>query len=292
MAVPAGAEVDSVFIRTTEGEVYSLGSSNKDPMTASTYRYIKNANFKRDAYRDDMILTGVFSVQNGGGQPVKQVFFSKGNLWADVSGLSPSFYFESNQFDYQTSYSQNHLNHFYFTNDASKAHNSTSSDMYSVLFTNATDNTAKADFTVDGQTGKYRTLSGDEWEYLLKTRTVIGSTGEDHSYQRATINSDATGVYGMILYPDNYSEKVKESYTSAEWTAMETAGCVFLPAAGYRKNSSLSEVGSPAYYWSPNPTGFSQGKYMSFNGSSVVSYGKSSCDRDTGCSVRLVSECK
>lgn len=235
-----------------------------------------------------MILTGVFSVQNGGGQPVKQVFFSKGNLWADFSSLSPSFYFEPSQINYQTSYSLNHLNHFFFTNDASNAHNSYSSGMSDILFTNATVNTANANFTVDGQTGKYRTLSGDEWEYLLKTRTVIGSTGEGNSYQRTTINS----VYGLILYPNNYSEKVKESYTSAEWTAMETAGCVFLPAAGNRKSSSLSEVGSSAYYWSSSPGGFGYGKYMYFNGSSFASYGKESCNRDTGCSVRLVSECK
>ena len=51
----------------------------------------------------------------------------------------------------------------------------------------------------DGNT--WRTLTKDEWTYLFNTRIVNGGTGEGKSYQRATINSDATSVYGMILYP-------------------------------------------------------------------------------------------
>ena len=74
MAVPAGAKVEKVFIRTTEGKVYTMAATNVNAMNAGLYRFIhnENANFVRDADRDDMILTGVFSTDENG---EKQAFF-------------------------------------------------------------------------------------------------------------------------------------------------------------------------------------------------------------------------
>ncbi len=94
----------------------------------------------------------------------------------------------------------------------------------------------------------WRTLSKDEWEYIIK-RTVNNNTGEGYSYQRATINSDMSeGIYGLILYPDDYTAQTNEtSYTSDQWSAMEMAGCVFLPASGYRSYYGKSNGGN---YWS------------------------------------------
>lgn len=96
----------------------------------------------------------------------------------------------------------------------------------------------------------YYIAPDNAWENENGAKAFIG---EGKSYQRATINSDATSVYGLILYPDNYTAQTAAiSYTSAEWTAMETAGCVFLPAAGYRDDSSFFNSGSNGYYWSAN----------------------------------------
>ena len=45
---------------------------------------------------------------------------------------------------------------------------------------------------------------------------------------------------------------------------METAGCVFLPAAGYRFGTSVYNAGSNGYYWSSTVTNASRAYYVYF----------------------------
>ena len=97
----------------------------------------------------------------------------------------------------------------------------------------------------------------------------------------------------MIIYPDGYTkQKAKSvtSYTSSEWSTMEAAGCVFLPAAGYRGGSGVSEVGSRGDYWSSESDGTVDAYFMEFDSGHVYSaYGYR---RYVGRSVRLVQESK
>ncbi len=104
--------------------------------------------------------------------------------------------------------------------------------------------------------GTWRTLTKDEWNYLINSRT----TSSGIRYAKATVN----GVAGLILVPDSWSTSTYNlnstnttgaSYTtnvitSAQWTTLENAGCVFLPAAGYRYGTSVYNVGSGGGYWS------------------------------------------
>ena len=46
----------------------------------------------------------------------------------------------------------------------------------------------------------WRTLTIDEWTYLIETRTVNGGKGSGHSY---TLKMN--GNLGIVLYPDNYT---------------------------------------------------------------------------------------
>ncbi len=118
-----------------------------------------------------------------------------------------------------------------------------------------------------------------------------GDTGEGKSYQRATINLDATGVYGVILYTDNYiSQTSAISYTSSDWKSMETAGCVFLPAAGARYGKDVSNVGNSGYYWSS-----SSSAYVNTQAYDVLFYDSEvsisdAIDRNCGLCVRLVTD--
>ena len=187
------------------------------------------------------------------------------------------------------------MSHFFWSKTESVAYAESYSDAGAaaddVFFTNATAETAKSDFTVNSVTGKYRTLSTAEWQYLFNTRTVNGGTKEGKSYQRATINSDATSVYGMILYPDNYTSQTgATSYTSTEWKTMEEKGCVFLPAAGGNYGSDIYDVGVCGTYWSS--TAYSENSAYSvffyINNVIPVSHGT----RGDGISVRLVTEVK
>ena len=68
---------------------------------------------------------------------------------------------------------------------------------------------------------------------------------------------------------------------------METAGCVFLPAAGGRTVSSVEDVGSYGLYWSATPDGSSAFRVYLTSGSLNPSSYSSKCN---GFSVRLVRD--
>lgn len=155
----------------------------------------------------------------------------------------------------------------------------------------------------------WRTLTGGysgEWNYLLKTRTtggtVFGTVQARYAY--ATINTDVDGgVNGIILFPDGVNIASTEvatagivnddtawgtKCTSAQWTALEAKGCVFLPAAGYRYyGPTVDKVSVEGHYWS------SSGSYETY--ASKVKFDSSflqvkSDDRYYGSSVRLVRD--
>ena len=113
----------------------------------------------------------------------------------------------------------------------------------------------------------WRTLTSDEWAYLLNTRaaSTVNST-ENARYAKATVNN----VSGLILFPDSYTHpdgvyptfKINEAdkyfynnvYSGDDWLSMENAGAVFLPAAGIREGSSVSAVNSSGRYWTSTST--------------------------------------
>ena len=82
----------------------------------------------------------------------------------------------------------------------------------------------------------WRTLTEEEWEYVLKQRT---------NYQQLCSFADVDGIEGMILLPDdfvmpdgiNFTPSPKPSqnhYSISEWLLMENNGAVFLPnESGY-----------------------------------------------------------
>ncbi len=104
--------------------------------------------------------------------------------------------------------------------------------------------------------GTWRTLTYDEWNYLLNTRTTTSGI----RYAKGIVN----GVSGLIIVPDNWSNiictldstnLVRATFSSnvintTNWTKLDSAGCVFLPAAGYRSWTEVYLVGSAGHYWS------------------------------------------
>lgn len=140
--------------------------------------------------------------------------------------------------------------------------------------TNATE-ALKSDWGTNMVPAGWRTLKSDEWTYLFSTRetggTVFGT--EKARYAHATINTDVDGgVNGIILFPDgvdiassevmtngavNNTSAYATKCTSAQWTALEAKGCVFLPAAGYRYTSGslVYNAGSEGRYSSSSPSG-------------------------------------
>ena len=144
----------------------------------------------------------------------------------------------------------------------------------------------------------WRTLTHDEWHYLLNTRT--------NAYKLQNLGS-VNGVNGLIILPDDWElpegvsftscEESGESgnsisysdntYTAEQWAVMETAGAVFLPAAGYRVGSDVDDVDEKGYYWSATPATDAAAYNGYFNSYYLgTSYKAQYC----GSSVRLVQD--
>ena len=229
-------------------------------------------------------LAGEFSVGAN-----KQVHFSKGNLWYGKVGsaTTATFNFEDNQYSFAGSWDANHVSHFRWAaksgilaDDVASAistETSLSGGTSDVFFTNATTESANVDFTVNGVTGKYRTLSKDEWLYLFNTRTVNGNTGAGYSY---SLNITYGGKMGVVLYPDDYTGSV----LSGSVTNLPE-GVVFLPAAGFRDGSDVYVVGSGGGYWSATPVGSGYAFFLYFDSSNALMDDRY---RYYGFSVRLV----
>lgn len=144
----------------------------------------------------------------------------------------------------------------------------------------------------------WRTLSYDEWYYLRYTRT-----NADALCGVAQVN----GVNGLILLPDNWvcPEGVTfksgfhsnygvdyyaayQTFTADQWSTLEAAGAVFLPAAsGYRYRSNVYYVQDYGCFWSATEYDGSGAYYLE------VSSGGANIhisDRLLGRSVRLVKD--
>lgn len=98
----------------------------------------------------------------------------------------------------------------------------------------------------------WRTLTNEEWKYLLNTRTNKSSLKG-----LAQVN----GVTGLILLPDNWTCPSGVTFTSGfpgeyqtfsanQWSKLKSAGAVFLPAAGNRYGSDMQYMQTRGYYWS------------------------------------------
>ncbi len=148
--------------------------------------------------------------------------------------------------------------------------------------------------TPDGTTGKWRTLTINEWSYVMFSRT----TSSGVRYAKAKVS----GVNGIIVVPDEWNKYIyslnstnSEGFnfsanviSASTWESiLEPAGCVFLPAAGYRDGSDVHEVGSHGYYWSSEAIGTNDAYYLCFStgGCNDMFY-----RRELGHSVRLVAD--
>ena len=157
----------------------------------------------------------------------------------------------------------------------------------------------------NGGTYKWRTLTSDEWEYVLQTRKVTVGSESKPSYGLGRVN----GEKGVIILPDGWDGSVHGGFTygnpngyfnnnkytttsTPTWSQMEAAGCVFLPAAGVRVEASVNYDGYDAsargYYRSStaDPSDFAYAFAMFFSQNDF--YATTSLNRASGMSVRLV----
>lgn len=120
----------------------------------------------------------------------------------------------------------------------------------------------------------WRTLTADEWEYILKTRPNAANLAGE-----ATIG----GQKGFVLLPDTCSLTIAQA--EANWGAAQGRGAAFLPYQGYRDGTDIVQEGEVGYYWTATSTDSKQATYINININQKTGV---STNRYLGCSVRLV----
>jgi len=318
-----------VAIRPTSGANISYTATAganvyEKSVTAKTYEAGNIYPLGLKMTKVDGLLIGKFTINKGG----DQVRFSQGNLQAKTTdkGANWTWGFATNQWDYigdaaantkingNGTVSENGTVDLFgwvgasssWTGDAQYGiSNSTTDSEYGTSSSDA----LKSDWGNTISSG-WRTLTIAEWDYLFNTRasgsTVNGTSNARYAY--ATINTDGTSsVEGMILFPDGVTIADSEATwgtingagtncTSAQWTALEGKGCVFLPAACYRMGATVygvasGDYGNAFYYWSSSPyTANVEKAYNVYFGQSLSP--QSYNFRSYGFSVRLVRDVK
>ncbi len=143
----------------------------------------------------------------------------------------------------------------------------------------------------------WRCLTAAEWNFVFNTRPAATVNGVANArFVKATV----CGVSGIIIFPDDFinvghqlrdindatSQRYpRNTYTNDEWPAMEEAGCVFLPCAGYRDGATTLVIGDGGQYWSATCNSSKGAKYFRVN-TIATQNGSRYCGR----SVRLVKD--
>lgn len=152
----------------------------------------------------------------------------------------------------------------------------------------------------------WRTLTKDEWKYVLSNRPDASTK---RGVARINLSSDGT-VYanGLILLPDTWtapegvtfksgfaSEQSVQAYadyqtfTLSDWQKLESAGAVFLPAAGMRSTTQVLYVHCNVTLWTATYYDATDVGQVDADSRSIGTY---LSERYYGRTVRLVQDVK
>ena len=159
--------------------------------------------------------------------------------WIDLFGVGTSGY--NNKHPYMTSGNNSDYG------NGSNSISGTNYDwgVYNAIYNPKTNTTDAA--------GTWRTLTYNEWIYLIVTRTTTSGI----RYAKATVN----GINGLIIVPDNWRTSIyalnstntgtadfsTNVISATNWTTLENAGAIFLPITGIRNETSIEDVGGGNY---------------------------------------------
>ena len=141
----------------------------------------------------------------------------------------------------------------------------------------------------------WRTPTGDEWIYIFTQRPNAGAL-----YGVAQV----AGINGLILLPDNWTGVSGitfksgyptnndnfadyQSFTLDQWNIMEANGAVFLPQAGMRSGTQVTDY---THYWAATKKSDTNAALLHFTGNRIVPDGENNIA--FGFVVRLVQSQK
>lgn len=101
--------------------------------------------------------------------------------------------------------------------------------------------------------GKWRTLTYDEWRYIVFRRpsaTALRSFATVANVQGCVLLPDDWKTPSGLEWSANQSSYAANVYSVSEWSKMEAAGALFLPAAGHRVATEVFAIGETGMYYS------------------------------------------
>ena len=295
------------FVYWNEGKLQNSGNTY---LAVSPFSYPKPA--------PTGAVVGRFAINDKGAQ----VYFAKGNLQATYDGSSWSWAFAANQWSFNNSPGNAYYDKlpynvaygpydlFCWVGKSSVREGATQMPGKYGLF-NSFDDVDFGYTTKDvlkyswGETigSGWEVLTADELSYLLNERSAstVGGVANGR-YAKAYLFGT---VHGIILFPDSYTHPAgvaaptgvnaigstswnANKYNATDWARMETAGAVFLPAAGFKyQGGGVDGVGAVGDYWTstPSSTSGSHAIVWEFNENNNYTGG---LVRKRGSSVRLV----
>ena len=233
---------------------------------------------------------GLFSVGNN-----RKVVFAHGNLrYSPALGY---WSFADKQYDVIDG-SNESIGSFGWSADQSQqqwgAHHSAKNSDYAGDFADWGINTIGNDVS-----NTWRTLSADEWNYLLNER-------DNADLLKGVAQVGTTN--GLILLPDNWVAPMgiefksgfhsdygsefyglHQTFSIEQWQWMEDAGAIFLPADGVRSGNDTYFSNVYCNYWTSIPIYDSHAQYLCINSAEAFIDHN---DRSNGRSVRLVKDTK
>ena len=152
----------------------------------------------------------------------------------------------------------------------------------------------------------WRTLSKDEWNYLFRTRP---NADKRNGIARIYLKEDKSQYAdGLILLPDDWTCPAgitfkeggasgdnpyadHQTFTLAQWQALEEEGAVFLPTTGGRYGAMVGDM-DYGFYWSATTEATGDEEWLTaytfyIEPDNIMSY---AYDRKSGYSVRLVRD--
>ena len=257
-------------------------------------------------------IKGLFTINNNG----DQVYFSQGNLQYIGSAAVPYWKFADNQWDYfgtttgQNSSNQNVDRDLFGWGTSNYNHGASAYQPWSTSQNNSDyyaygqstynlyDQTGLADWGHNAisnggneENCGWRSLTGDEWDYVFNTRTTNSSI----RYAKGMVNS----VKGIILLPDNWMSSIytlsspnggnfnSNTISADDWiNILETNGAVFLPVTGFRQGTTIKNL-NDGDYWASSRYLEDLANSLYFHSYGIVPKQKDA-GRNLGFSVRLV----
>lgn len=280
-----------IKLYTADGKTCTLTLVGKNPLNVVRSQFTvidltPTETFSLNFTRATGAKGGFFSVSS-----TQKVQFSQGNLQyraKDENNVSHHWRFAENQYDHifinnttsLTDYSENSTSwvdlFFWGTsgNNSLYPHNlnSTFNTSTDIAGTN-NDWGVNCSISNGGSSRNlWRTLTKDEWVYLLNTRA--GASGK---WAKATV----AGTKGLILVPDEWncpSTIISLTYGSssrftsnpidaATWQNLEALGAIFLPLTGFLSYSQktytwqITQTDRSSFYWTSTFSHYNAGPY-------------------------------